>query len=104
MQDAKAGDRILVTAAKTGGASREGEIVEVIEGDLRIRYRVQWADGHESMYAPGPGAAELLRGKTQGKTPGAKKPADKKRADKKPSTTRASAKKSGSKKSGAKKS
>jgi hypothetical protein len=99
MQEAKAGDRILVTAAKTGGASREGEIVEVIEGDLRIRYRVQWADGHESMYAPGPGAAELLRGKTQGKTPGAKKP-----ADKKPSTTRASAKKSGSKKSGAKKS
>jgi hypothetical protein len=39
MEDAKAGDRILVTAAKTGGASREGEIVEVIEGDLRIRYR-----------------------------------------------------------------
>jgi hypothetical protein len=99
MQEAKAGDRILVTAAKTGGASREGEILEVIAGDLRIRYRVQWADGHESMYAPGPGAAELLRGRTQGKTHGAKKPAAKKPAAKKPSTTRAGAKKSGAKKS-----
>jgi hypothetical protein len=99
MQEAKAGDRILVTAAKTGGASREGEIVEVIAGDLRVRYRVQWTDGHESMYAPGPGAAELLRGRAQGKTPGAKKT-----AAKKPSTTRSSAKKSGARKSGDRKS
>ena len=40
MMQATRGDRIIVTAAKTEGATREGEILEVIEGDLRIRYRV----------------------------------------------------------------
>ena len=87
------GDRIIVTAAKTRGATREGEIlevIEVIEGERRIRYRVQWADGHETLFAPGPGAAVVLprlkatankpTAKKRSGKPTAKKPTSKKRA------------------------
>jgi hypothetical protein len=86
MMQATRGDRIIVTAAKTGGATREGEILEVIEGEFRIRYRVQWADGHETLFAPGPGAAAVIpRPKATAKKPTAKKPSGKPTA-KKPTT------------------
>jgi hypothetical protein len=32
-----------------------GEIVEVVTGHGPNRYRVRWADGHESLFSPGPG-------------------------------------------------
>jgi hypothetical protein len=57
---ATTGDRISVVGAKTGSVTREGEILEVIEGDLNVRYRVQWTDGHESLFSPGPGVATVL--------------------------------------------
>ena len=62
VMEAKTGDRISVVAAKTGSVTREGEILEVIEGDLHVRYRVQWTDGHESLFSPGPGVATVLPG------------------------------------------
>jgi hypothetical protein len=90
MMQATRGDRIIVTAAKTGGATREGEILEVIEGGRRIRYRVQWADGHETLFAPGPGAAVVLprlkatanksTAKKRSGKPTAKQPTSKRRA------------------------
>ena len=55
----KRGDRILVNAPRVGGTPREGEIIEVIEGDLRVRYRIRWRDGHESLFAPGAGTARI---------------------------------------------
>jgi hypothetical protein len=56
---ARKGDLIVVTPRRVGGPAREGEIVEVIEGDLRVQYRVRWNDGHESFFAPGAGAARI---------------------------------------------
>jgi len=91
--EATTGDRISVVAAKTGSVTREGEILEVIEGGLRVRYRVQWSDGHESLFSPGPGVATVL--------PGSKPTAHKSTA--KSTAKRASAKKAARVKQPAKK-
>jgi len=56
---ARKGDLIVVNPPRVGGPAREGEIIEVIEGDLRVQYRVRWNDGHESVFAPGAGAARI---------------------------------------------
>jgi len=56
---AKKGDLIVVNARRVGGPPREGEIIEVIEGELRVQYRVRWRDGHESLFAPGAGASRI---------------------------------------------
>jgi Domain of unknown function (DUF1918) len=58
----KVGDRILVESEQVGTPAREGEILEVIQGDLGIRYRVRWADGHESVLRPTSGAATIVPG------------------------------------------
>lgn len=55
-----AGDRIVVESETVGTPSREGEILEVIEGEVGVRYRVRWDDGHESLFTPGGGAARIL--------------------------------------------
>lgn len=56
----KAGDRIVVESETVGTPSREGEILEVIEGSIGVRYRIRWEDGHESLLTPGSGAARIL--------------------------------------------
>ena len=56
---ARKGDLIVVDPRRVGGPAREGEIIEVIEGDLRVHFRVRWNDGHESLFAPGAGAARI---------------------------------------------
>jgi len=56
---ARKGDLIVVNPPRVGGPPREGEIIEVLEGDLRVQYRVRWNDGHESLFAPGPGVARI---------------------------------------------
>src|SRR5712691_8392267 len=56
---ARKGDLIVVNPPRVGGPPREGEIIEVREGDLGVRYRVRWNDGHESLFAPGAGAARI---------------------------------------------
>src|SRR5438445_13217960 len=56
---ARKGDLIVVNPRRVGGPAREGEIIEVIESDLRVQYRVRWNDGHESLFAPGAGAARI---------------------------------------------
>ena len=57
---AKPGDRIVVESEQVGTPSREGEILEVMEGALRARYRVRWSDGHESMFTPSVGSARVV--------------------------------------------
>ena len=50
------GDQIVVETTTLAAARRRGEVLEVIgEGELE-HYRVRWADGHESVYFPGPDA------------------------------------------------
>ena len=96
---ARKGDLIVVNPQRVGGAAREGEIIEVIEGTLRVRYRVRWKDGHETLFAPGAGAARIehVRNRKKAasqavkpkrspaKAPTAKKSLGKKRATKKSS-------------------
>ncbi|MGH2637272.1 MAG: DUF1918 domain-containing protein, partial [Actinomycetota bacterium] len=40
---------------------REGEILEVIQGEVSVRYRIRWADGHETLIAPSSGTARIVR-------------------------------------------
>jgi hypothetical protein len=56
----KIGDRIEVESEAVGTPPREGEILEVIEGEVGVRYRIRWEDGHESVLTPGGGAARII--------------------------------------------
>jgi hypothetical protein len=57
---AKAGDRIIVDSEKVGRQPREGEILEVIESPLGVRYNVRWTDGHESTFRPSAGSSTIV--------------------------------------------
>src|SRR5712691_13153484 len=100
---ARKGDLIVVNPPRVGGAPREGEIIEVREGDLGVRYRVRWNDGHESLFAPGAGAARIEPARDRKKTSTAgtepKKSPAKASAAKKSTAKKSTAKKSTAKKS-----
>ncbi len=105
---ARKGDLIVVNPPRVGGPAREGEIIEVIEGDLRVQYRVRWNDGHESLFAPGAGAARIDpardRKKTRSEGTEPKKSPTKASTARKSTAQKASAKTTTTKKSTAKKS
>jgi hypothetical protein len=54
------GDRIVVESETVGTPTREGEIVEVIHGDVSVRYRVRWQDGRETIFTPSGGSARVI--------------------------------------------
>jgi len=56
----KPGERIEVESEAVGQPTREGEILEVIQGEVAIRYRVRWSDGHESVFSPSGGSARIV--------------------------------------------
>lgn len=58
---AKRGDRIEIGSRTVGTPVREGEILEVIQGEVSVRYRIRWRDGHESVIAPSAGTARIVR-------------------------------------------
>jgi hypothetical protein len=49
--------RIWVDPRGLGGTRRTGEILEVLGSPEHPRYRIRWADGHESIIAPGSDAS-----------------------------------------------
>jgi Domain of unknown function (DUF1918) len=53
------GERIVVESEHVGAPARLGEIIEVIEGKLGVRYLVRWDDGHQSIFAPASGSARV---------------------------------------------
>jgi Domain of unknown function (DUF1918) len=53
---AENGDQIVVESAKVGSARRSGQIVEVMGGPAGEHYRVEWEDGRQSEFFPGPDA------------------------------------------------
>lgn len=53
---ANKGDRIIVESATVDSARRNGQILEVMGGPAGEHYRVEWEDGHESEFFPGPDA------------------------------------------------
>ncbi|HKE53437.1 MAG TPA: DUF1918 domain-containing protein [Actinomycetota bacterium] len=57
---AKAGDRLEIESETVGTPAREGEIVEVIQGAISVRYRIRWGDGHESVITPSGGTARII--------------------------------------------
>jgi hypothetical protein len=57
---AMARDQIVVESERVGKAPREGEILEVIESPLGVRYNVRWADGHESTFRPTAGSSRIV--------------------------------------------
>lgn len=58
---AKPGDRIVVDSQHVGTPPRDGEVVEVVEGSIRVSYRVKWDDGHESLFTPEAGSIHVAR-------------------------------------------
>ncbi|MGH2636647.1 MAG: DUF1918 domain-containing protein [Actinomycetota bacterium] len=58
---ARRGDVIVIDSAQVGSPPREGEILEVIQGEVSVRYRIRWADGHETLITPSSGTARIVR-------------------------------------------
>ncbi|MGZ4372375.1 MAG: DUF1918 domain-containing protein [Gaiellaceae bacterium] len=50
---AHVGDLIVVHGHRLGEPTRTGEILEVLGAAEHERYRVQWDDGHESVFTLG---------------------------------------------------
>jgi hypothetical protein len=61
--NAKVGARIVVESETVGTPTREGEILEVIRGEVGVRYRVRWQDGHETLFTPSGGSARVIPGR-----------------------------------------
>jgi hypothetical protein len=57
----RSGDLIIIDSTQVGSPPREGEILEVIQGEVSVSYRVRWADGHETLIAPKSGNARIVR-------------------------------------------
>ena len=53
------GDRIQVESESTERRARLGTVREVLRGDPAPRYRIDWDDGHTSVYTPAAGALHL---------------------------------------------
>lgn len=60
------GDRLILESERVGQPNREGEILDLRPvGDV-VRYRVRWADGHESTIMPTAGSVRIVStGKTK---------------------------------------
>ncbi len=84
---ANVGDRILVESESVGTPNREGEVLEVIKGEVGIRFRVRWDDGHETVFTPSAGSVRFVP-KASVKRAVAKKPAAKKAPAKKTAAKR----------------
>ena len=51
----KVGDRVVAEAESTERRPRAGTVREVVR-EAPARYRIEWDDGHESIYTPAAGA------------------------------------------------
>jgi hypothetical protein len=60
--DAKVGDHIVIESERVGQPGREGVVLEVLSPETSIHYRVRWADGHESIFYPGPAGVNIPPG------------------------------------------
>jgi hypothetical protein len=57
---AKAGDLIVIESEKVGSPPREGEVLEVVQGQVSVSYLVRWTDGRQSLIAPGAGNTRIV--------------------------------------------
>ena len=49
------GDRVVAESESTERAARAGTVREVLR-EAPARYRIEWDDGHETIYTPAAGA------------------------------------------------
>jgi Domain of unknown function (DUF1918) len=56
----QAGDRVVAEAESTERRPRVGTVREVLR-ETPARYRIEWDDGHESIYTPAAGALHAER-------------------------------------------
>jgi hypothetical protein len=54
------GDRVTAESESTDRPARAGTVREVVR-DSPPRYRIEWDDGHESVYTPAAGALHAER-------------------------------------------
>lgn len=50
------GDRVVAESESTERRARPGTVREVLREDPAPRYRIDWDDGHSTMYTPAAGA------------------------------------------------
>ena len=60
-EPARRGDLIIVDSPQVGSPPREGEVLQVIHGEVSVSYRVRWADGHQTLITPMLGTARIVR-------------------------------------------
>ena len=61
LTSAKPGDVLVLDSAQVGSPPREGEVLEVIRGEVRVSYRVRWPDGRQTLISPTGGTARIMR-------------------------------------------
>ena len=59
------GDRVVAEAESTERRPRAGTIREVLREDPAPRYRIDWDDGHSTVYTPAAGALHAERAQTE---------------------------------------
>lgn len=61
------GDRVVVESESTERQPRGGTVREVVREEP-ARYRIEWDDGHESIYTPAAGALHAERSRSGAST------------------------------------
>jgi regulator of protease activity HflC (stomatin/prohibitin superfamily) len=61
----RSGDLIVIDSPQVGSPPREGEVLEVMHGEVSVSYRVRWGDGHETLITPKSGIARIVRASTR---------------------------------------
>ena len=56
------GDRVEAESESLQRAPRVGTVREVLHEEPTPRYRVEWDDGHQTIYTPAAGALRAARG------------------------------------------
>jgi hypothetical protein len=55
------GDRVVAESESTERRARPGTVREVLREDPAPRYRIDWDDGHSTIYTPGAGSLHAAR-------------------------------------------
>jgi hypothetical protein len=55
------GDRVVAESESTEHSARRGTVREVLRADPSSRYRIEWDDGHTTVYTPSAGALQAAR-------------------------------------------
>jgi hypothetical protein len=59
------GDRVVAEAESTARRARFGTVKEVLREDPAPRYRIDWDDGHTSLYTPAAGSLHAAPAQAQ---------------------------------------